>query len=445
MKARKLWILLVLLAGCGSSSSIPVDRGVDVYPPAGFRPLGKAHAREVAEGRAPLRVGLVVDADEVRLRASGRFVVVDADGQVAGEVRGAASLRVHAHGEGLRLVEAERGVWDLPARRIALRLRGDGHWTVGDDRFTGEMQVLRTPRGGVTLVEAVDLEHYLKGVVPWEIGRPRTDAFAAVEAQAIAARTYAYAHLGHWEELGFDVHADVRDQVYRGETGTADITDRAVGSTRHRVATHDDRLIRAYYSSTCGGHGATLTDVWTREGAPYLVGRPDRLDGRPACQASRHFRWRQVWSARELGEILRRTLPRELDPDLEPEEVGVLQSVRVARRDLSGRVQRLEIETDRHRFEVFGDRARWVLLPTEGPTEILRSTLFDLEEVRREGRLIGLRMRGGGFGHGVGLCQTGALERARHGQSAEEILRHYYTGIRVRDVRDLDLVAPQAR
>jgi stage II sporulation protein D len=100
-------------------------------------------------------------------------------------------------------------------------------------------------------------------------------------------------------------------------------------------------------------------------------------------------------------------------------------------------VQRLAVVTDVDRFVVWGDRIRWVLRPVGSRYGILRSTLFTVENVVRDGRLVGVVLRGGGFGHGVGLCQTGALARARAGQDARTILRAYYEGIDVVDVRSL--------
>jgi stage II sporulation protein D len=310
-------------------------------------------------------------------------------------------------------------------------------WQLGANRYAGDLRLLRTPAGGLTLVNVVDLEVYLRGVVPWEIGRPQSDALAAVEAQAIAARTYAYEHLGRWEDLGFDVFDSVADQVYRGLTGTHPLTDRAVAETRGKVLVYRGHLVRAYYCSTCGGHTSTIEDVWPRDPADYLVGRRDADHGRSWCRESPHFRWTEAWTAKELGDQIRQHLAAELDTTLTPQQIGKLTGLQIVRRDASGRVQRLRIVTDRARFEVWGDRIRWVLRPVRGRFGILRSTLFDLEEIRREGRLGAVVVRGGGFGHGVGMCQTGALAMARHGRSAAEILRHYYRGAEIVEIGSL--------
>lgn len=375
-----------------------------------------------------VRVGLLVAVAEapVATASTANWVTAEGGGALpAGEC-------IFREREGRIEIENEGRHADLGPGPV--RLRGSTEWGVGGDRFAGDLLVQRAVWGGVTVVNLVDVEEYLRGVVPWEIGRPEIAALEAVKAQAIAARTYTMRHLGRWADLGFDVYADTRDQVYRGRTGTAEITDRAVGDTRGQVVVFGDDLVRAYYSSTCGGHTSTLTDVWDRDGAPYLQGRRDAdAQGRSWCRESPQFRWVEAWSAHELGDGLRANLAEELGYPLPAQDFGVLQGLKVLERDASGRVALLEITTDRNRFEVWGDRIRWVLRPAHSRFSILRSTLFEIEEDRREGVLGRIVVRGGGFGHGVGLCQTGALGRARAGQSAEDILGAYYPGARVEE------------
>lgn len=413
-------LLFLLVAACAPPPA--VNGGWDT----GFEP---------ARDRQTVRVALRFGADEITFEATQRVEVLSPTGSIEAPP---GLYRVRADGARVLVVTPD-GRALRAERSIRLRGRAEAPWMVGGDRFTGALVARRNDDGTVTLVNDLPIETYLRGVVPWEIGRPDDDALAAVEAQAIAARTYTYARLGRWDDLGFDVYADVRDQVYRGLSGTAEICDRAIRSTHHLVAARDGELIRAYYSSTGGGHTSTLIDVWSREGAPYLVGRRDAdAKGRSWCADSPHFRWTEVWSARELGDVVRANLPAELGRSMQAEDVGVLRDVEVVARDASGRVQRLAFVTDVDRFEVWGDRIRWVMRPVESRFSILRSTMFTLEKKRAaDGALIGVVARGGGFGHGVGLCQTGALARARAGQSARDILRAYYRGVSVTDVRGL--------
>jgi stage II sporulation protein D len=126
--------------------------------------------------------------------------------------------------------------------------------------------------------------------------------------------------------------------------------------------------------------------------------------------------------------VLRSYLGDEVEEELTPETFGVLRGLEVLERDASGRVSRLQVRTDRGRWVVWGDRIRWALRPVHSRFGILRSTLFEIELHETDGVLGKVVLRGGGFGHGVGLSQTGALERARRGQSAREILQAYYPG-----------------
>jgi stage II sporulation protein D len=393
-----------------------------------------------------IRIGLLTDEAELRVQALAEFRALDLGGRPLTATLPAGPLRVRRDAGSIVLSRGSTVLLRGPGRGIELASLEEGAaWGAKDNVYPGRLRVLLRDNG-LSLINVLHVEEYLRGVVPWEIGRPDEDAVEAVKAQAIAARTYAYAHLAHWDELGFDLWDSVTDQVYRGWTGTALITDRAVRETSSQVISFEGQLIRAYYSSTDGGHSSTLTDVWTREGAPYLIGIRD-VDSRGIswCARSRHFRWTESWSARQLGDILRQTLPAELQLDLDPRQIGVLDRLEVVRRDRSGRVQLLRVHTDRSAFDVWGDRIRWVLTPPKGPFSILRSTLFTLEHVRREGRLVAVIARGGGFGHGVGMCQTGALARARAGQNARQILDAYYPGVRIGSIDDLELPRHPAR
>ena len=107
-------------------------------------------------------------------------------------------------------------------------------------------------KGLINAVNVVDVEEYLRGVVPYEIGKLDSSRFSALESQAIAARTYAYKHFGSRESLGFDVYADTKDQVYKGLASATPLTDSAVKATAGIVMTYDGQFIIAYYHSPAG-------------------------------------------------------------------------------------------------------------------------------------------------------------------------------------------------
>jgi stage II sporulation protein D len=278
-------------------------------------------------------------------------------------------------------------------------------------------------------VNTLPLETYLEGVVPHEIGNPGPDAYAALAAQAVTARTYALGRVELNRAEPFDVFAGVRDQVYRGKEKTSRATTSAVRDTRGEVLLDGGKLCRTYYSATCGGHTSDIRLVWPqRDAEPYLYGSYDRMpgEGESFCHWVRNFRWRYSFSGKEIGRILRKTIPLELG--VPSSRVGNFVDIHIAERSPSGRVRRVEIETTTGTFSVEGDRIRWVLMVDAENSRILPSTLFAFEKSMQNGRVSFLSVAGGGNGHGVGMCQNGAIGMARKGYSYRMILSHYYPG-----------------
>jgi stage II sporulation protein D len=135
------------------------------------------------------------------------------------------------------------------------------------------------------------------------------------------------------------------------------------------------------------------------------------------------------WSGAALAGILRKTIPQELK--VPAREVGKLANVRVTGTGPDGRAVGLEITTNRRNFEVQGDRIRWVMKPDPDSDAILKSTLFKIDVSIAGDRLAAVDMLGGGNGHGVGMCQAGAIRMAELGHSGEDIIQHYYPGSRI--------------
>jgi len=211
---------------------------------------------------------------------------------------------------------------------------------------------------------------------------------------------------------------------------------------------------KALFMKHCSGcHGANGNGKGTMElprpARSYLVDRPDApgRGGKPFCAGYRKFHWEQTWSAVELSAILQRTLPDYVrdygtgargrwvgtifsprQPGADPLRPGELRDLEILRRTPSGRVADLAVTTEAGTYHVRGDRTRWVLAPPAGAGTILRSALFDLELSRDGGVLRSVTARGRGYGHGIGMCQVGALAMARAGYDFAAILKHYYPG-----------------
>jgi stage II sporulation protein D len=204
-------------------------------------------------------------------------------------------------------------------------------------------------------------------------------------------------------------------------------------------------LIRANYFSTCGGVTANVEDVWPEPALPWLRSRADaEHDGdTPFCATSPQYRWTEVWGAREFLDIVNRTYAALVRP-LPLGGASLLRDVRVLSRSASGRVAEVEIDTDVGPLVVRGDSTRRVLLrPARsvgagGPGTLLRSSFFKIALVRdRSGLPLAVVATGAGFGHGVGMCQWGALEMSRRGYAYRRILEHYFAGVRLAPASEL--------
>ena len=153
----------------------------------------------------------------------------------------------------------------LPASSAsALKVDGNG--------YRGAMEVLANDEGALTVVNLVNLEQYLRGVVPNELSPTAFPAIEALKAQAVAARTYALRNLGGYRGKGFDICATPACQVYRGKDSEQALSDQAVAETAGVVATWRGSLINALYTSTCGGHTEDGANIFDGEPTPYLKG-----------------------------------------------------------------------------------------------------------------------------------------------------------------------------
>ena len=379
-----------------------------------------------ATGAGPsVRIGLVVDSPSVRLSGSGGVELLDSEGRVRATSGAGQTWTARRSAEG---VEAESTGEVVRVRgSLTLRPLGSGDIAVNGRRYRGD--VLLTPSAsGITAVNILDLETYLLGVVPMEIGKGRPpEEVEAVKAQAIAARTYAVRHMGRRSALGFDMYGSVMDQAYGGADADDEVAARAVRETRGEILTYEGEPIEAFYHSTCGGSTAALEEVWPGEPRPYLKAVSDaRPGGGFYCETSNRFRWTESWTGPELRETLERGLTARMGRDV---DVATIRSMEVTGRTTSGRAEALMVRTGTADYRIRADSIRWVLRPE--PNRGLNSSLIELHVQEEGGEVTGLTVDGGGWGHGIGMCQVGAMGRARSGQSYRDILLAYYPGTRI--------------
>jgi len=299
-------------------------------------------------------------------------------------------------------------------------------------QWRGALGAFLNPRGRLTLVARLPLETYLQGVVPGEIGSLGDDRIEAGKAQAIAARSYTLFYRGRRAAEGFDLFGTVEDQFYGSVESEKPLATRCVAETRGQVATAEGQPIRANYYSTCGGITADVWEAWPTPALSYLVSHRDRSHGEDFCAGSAHYRWRETWSADEFMANLARFGPAN-GVTLPPSGLGDLVDVNVIARSRSGRVWILRVTTTTSTVDIPAYVLRQTLRRGGQRAAILRSNLFKIA-VRRDPTTraaTSVVASGAGSGHGVGLCQTGALKMAQGGAKDHEILEHYYPGARL--------------
>ncbi len=367
-----------------------------------------------------IRIGLVVGASEARITGQGTVGGV-VGGSVAFRVSAGAEARVVPDGRAVRVAGPGAGRYE---RVTFVSLDRSRFVEVNGKPYRGVVEVF-VHDGALNVVNELSLEAYVAGVVNAELGRRAPNEQAAVEAQAIVTRTYALKNRGRFASEGYDLRATVTDQAYGGVAVESDRGWAAVRSTTGTVVTYRRELISTFYHSTCGYSTASPEEVFRfGQRLPYLTPVSDRRSGGHYCDISPNFRWTVEWDAATLARILRRTVPSRLG--VEAAMLDELRDVRVQRTGPSGRVAEVRIEVIRGEIPVFGPDVRAVFSRPDGRS--LGSTAFQLAVDRREGRVERVTATGAGWGHGVGMCQWGAVGRARAGQDARTIVTTYFPG-----------------
>ena len=301
---------------------------------------------------------------------------------------------------------------------------GEQFVTFAGKRYRGELTVVPTDSGKL-VVNRVLMDDYLRGVVPLEIGNRTAAEFAAVQAQAVAARTYAYKHLTTGR--AFDMFATVQDQVYGGVDAEKPQADSAIETTADVIVLFNGAPITTPYHSTCGGSTAAVTEVWYNQpDEPYLRPVSDRIPGSDKyyCDPSPRFSWTQNFDAAGLRSVMEKYLAAYTNAP--KTGLGRIIDIREQGRTPSGRVAALTVQTESGSYTLRGNDIRFVLRTPTGVT--LNSTYFTFAEEKSAGEVSSLVINGRGYGHGIGMCQWGAIGRARAGQNYRTILETYYPG-----------------
>jgi len=374
-----------------------------------------------------LRVALAVGVTSVSLGGDGElFVTEDGSGRPIGSIPAGVRWTVVPDSGRLRLLKPDSTGTELVPGIAAVNVSEDRFAMANGRRYRGRIHVV-AGRNGLTLLNRVGVESYIAGVVGPEIGARAANEDAAVLAQAVVSRSFALRNRGRWEALGFDAYADVRDQVYHGVTAETPQAWAAVRRTAGQVLRYRGDIIDAFFHSTCGGSTAGVEEAFaTARPRPYLRPVSDANGGRGRfyCDISPRFRWREEWDGAKLRAIFTRTLPPIMP--LGGDGLQPIADVAVSRTTRSGRVGELRIMFERGDVRIRAGDVRAVLRPEAD--RILNSTAFQLTVTKDGGNVSRVVAAGAGSGHGVGMCQWGAVGRARAGQDYRRILSTYFPG-----------------
>ena len=295
--------------------------------------------------------------------------------------------------------------------------------------YMGPFSIQPDAYGTWTLVEHVPIERYLNGVVPHEIGASSPEA--ALAAQAVLARTWALANSHRFKIDGYNLCSDTQCQVYKNPSKANKKIRKAIKTTAGKILTWNQKPINTVYHATNGGVMASVDEAWSINQVPYLQMRLDGpkywtskvelplsnekylkffLFSKSEAYGSDHplFRWERTLEATQISKQLNQAkkVSRYFYPN----------KIEVAKRGGSGRAISLKIN---------GNTGSEIFLKLDDIRRVLKelpSTLFVVKEIK-EGKWL---FSGGGFGHGAGMSQSGAIDLAKSGWTTKQILAHYY-------------------
>ena len=368
-----------------------------------------AGAVAFADGDESIRVGLHYGSSaltEVTISGMGSGEGERSKGSFKGDVR------VTADGGSLVMEHDDRQV--RIGRWVEFWSTGDDRWLDLDDTaYRGKLRIELEGRDRLKVINTVGIEEYVRGVVPNEMFADG----AACQVQAVISRTYAIyvrdVERKHRRD-GFDICTTGHCQVYRGMDSERRVSDRGVESTRGETLTYRRRPIFSAYHANAGGVTQTVDEAWPgsiRANFPYLRSVESPYDATAVTLNGYNwcYHWQRQITLAEIGERLRSW---GKDP-------GDVRDLVVKEKTRSGRVKEMEVVGSRRNVRLRKPSEVRAALKVPSPR-------FELKKGPK-----GFELIGWGRGHGVGLSQHGALGMSRAGYTYDQILGHYYRGVKL--------------
>lgn len=314
------------------------------------------------------------------------------------EIRPGETIDVSIASGELRVIVA--GKSSVVGQKLSLRPLGSGTFRLApaglkpNHRLYEEVVEFIHRAGKLYVINTVDAEKYVSGVIEAEGGGNHEPEYYKV--QAIISRTYAYNNLRRHEAEGFQLCDATHCQVYHGKARHEPLAEKATQATDDIVIVDDDiNMITSAFHSNCGGHTVNAEHVWSKP-LSYCVGKPD-----PYCLVMPHSNWEKTVELTQWQSYLRSK--RFPHTDTTASAYGWFPT---------GKQVYMTDSTARLPLRIIREDLK------------LKSTYFTLHQDGDKVRFIGQ-----GFGHGVGLCQEGAMRMAQLGFSCKEIIQFYYTNV----------------
>lgn len=349
-----------------------------------------------------VRVAIIQDTPTLRLKINGYYEVINS-----------LNNKVLYHGRHLNTTVTTYqggillGATKSMTNKVLIKANDSETIIINGRLFKGDIQLIKKENLRLLVVNHIDLEDYIKGILYHESSHYWPAE--GLKAQAIVCRSYAVYQMQQNSSNDYDVTSDVYSQVYGGRTSERYRTNKIVDETKGQVLVYQGRVFPAYYHATCAGSTEDASILWNID-LPVLKGVVCNF-----CKDSPHFNWHRILTLDELADKLTES----------GDKIKDIKNIIILSRDKSGRVKDLSITSNKEELKISAKDFRNIIGPN-----LIRSTNFNVNIVDNDAVFEGV-----GWGHGVGLCQWGAYFMAKQGYKYYQILKYYYPGSDVETIR----------
>ena len=288
-------------------------------------------------------------------------------------------------------------------------------------KYSGDFLVVYSDNNRLLVIDRLPVEDYLLGVLPPEMAvkSNQPKRLEALKAFAVCARTFAEIKKVKWNTY-FDITDDVRDQVFGGTRISTELDRQAIIATSNEVLKYNKKLAQVFYHSACGGILEDPANIFSGKVDNYLVSKKDG-DENPNCEISPTFNWEESYTHSDLIKLL-------TAKNLLTKKQRVIKDIEISDTFTSGRVKEIRIKfSNADDVLLQASEIRKVFTRTD-KKGMLRSSLFVLSKEIKKGKFKKVTLNGKGSGHGVGLCQWGAMNLSEKEKNYHEILDFYFHG-----------------